>query len=52
MFFDQDIIGNRLPPGTICLTYDDGPGPETLELGRYLAEQHIPATFFVIGQHA
>jgi len=44
------------------LTYDDGPGqasevsegagPRTLELAKYLAEQNIPATFFVIGRHA
>jgi peptidoglycan/xylan/chitin deacetylase (PgdA/CDA1 family) len=60
MFFDRDIKGNRLPPGTVCLTYDDGPGqiqgegpgPRTLELGRVLFAQGIPATFFVIGQHA
>jgi peptidoglycan/xylan/chitin deacetylase (PgdA/CDA1 family) len=62
MFFDQDIKGDRLPPGTLCLTYDDGPGetpgdsdgpgPRTSELGRYLHDQGIAATFFVIGRHA
>src|SRR5262245_40026692 len=60
MFFDSDIKGDRLPPRTLCLTYDDGPGhtdgdgpgPRTLELGRYLFEEGIQATFFVIGQHA
>jgi peptidoglycan/xylan/chitin deacetylase (PgdA/CDA1 family) len=60
MFFDQDLKGNRLPAGTVCLTYDDGPGethgdgpgPRTRDLGQYLQEQGIPATFFVIGRCA
>jgi peptidoglycan/xylan/chitin deacetylase (PgdA/CDA1 family) len=60
MFFHRDIKGGHLPRGTVCLTYDDGPGvtegdgpgPNTLELGRYLFEQEIGATFFVIGRHA
>jgi peptidoglycan/xylan/chitin deacetylase (PgdA/CDA1 family) len=60
MFFDLDIKGDRLPPKTLCLTYDDGPGeterlgpgPQTRALGRFLFEQGIPATFFVLGRHA
>ncbi len=52
MFFDFDIRGGRLPPRTLCLTYDDGPGSETAELGAYLCEQNIAATFFVVGSHA
>ena len=60
MFFHQDIKGDRLPRGTVCFTYDDGPGltegdgpgPNTLELGRYLYEEQVPATFFVVGSHA
>ena len=59
MFFDRDIKGNQLPPKTLCLTYDDGPGetrgdgsgPRTLELGRYLFVQGIRATFFVVGKN-
>jgi peptidoglycan/xylan/chitin deacetylase (PgdA/CDA1 family) len=60
MFFDRDIKGGRLPRGTVCFTYDDGPGatvgdgpgPHTLELAHYLFEQQVHATFFVIGRHA
>jgi peptidoglycan/xylan/chitin deacetylase (PgdA/CDA1 family) len=60
MFFHQDIKGDGLPRGTVCFTYDDGPGvtagkgpgPNTLELGRFLFEEQVPATFFVIGSHA
>jgi peptidoglycan/xylan/chitin deacetylase (PgdA/CDA1 family) len=59
VFFDDDIKADRLPPGTICLTYDDGPGesegdgpgPHTRELGRYLRDAGIRATFFVVGRH-
>src|SRR5262249_4145038 len=48
------------PPGTVCLTYDDGPGetdgdgpgPRTRELGQYLFEEGVQATFFVVGRHA
>jgi peptidoglycan/xylan/chitin deacetylase (PgdA/CDA1 family) len=60
MFFDDDINGNGLPWKTICLTFDDGPGetagdgagPRTAELGSYLVEQGIAATFFVVGKFA
>jgi peptidoglycan/xylan/chitin deacetylase (PgdA/CDA1 family) len=52
MFFDQDLKGADLPAKTLCLTYDDGPGPDTLELGRYLFAEGIRATFFVIGRYA
>jgi len=52
MFFDLDIKADRLAPKTVCLTYDDGPGPHTRALGRYLFEQGIGATFFAVGRHA
>ena len=49
-----------MPEKTLCLTYDDGPGathgpgpgPRTLELAGYLRDEGIPATFFMVGQHA
>jgi peptidoglycan/xylan/chitin deacetylase (PgdA/CDA1 family) len=60
MFFHVDIKADGLPPGTVCLTYDDGPGattgdgpgPRTEELAEYLFARGIAATFFVIGRHA
>jgi peptidoglycan/xylan/chitin deacetylase (PgdA/CDA1 family) len=52
MFLHHDLKGDRLPHRTISLTYDDGPGADTLELGRYLFEEGIAATFFVVGSHA
>jgi peptidoglycan/xylan/chitin deacetylase (PgdA/CDA1 family) len=39
-----------LPDNYISLTYDDGPGPGTLELAKWLYHEHICATFFVVGQ--
>jgi len=38
-----------LPRGYISLTYDDGPGPGTVDLARYLSSEKICATFFVVG---
>ncbi len=52
MFFHRDLKGLELPPGTLCLTYDDGPGRDTLRLGEYLSAEGIRATFFVVGRHA
>lgn len=60
MFLHQGIYGDSLPERTVSLTYDDGPGetvgkgpgPRTSELGRFLREEGIRATFFVVGQHA
>jgi peptidoglycan/xylan/chitin deacetylase (PgdA/CDA1 family) len=52
MLFDHDLKGFDLPARTLCLTYDDGPGPHTLELGRFLHEEGIRAAFFVIGRVA
>lgn len=52
MFFHRDIRGTCLPAGTLCLTYDDGPGDDTAELGDFLSKQGIAATFFVVGSHA
>jgi peptidoglycan/xylan/chitin deacetylase (PgdA/CDA1 family) len=60
MFFDREIRGDRLPQGTLCFTFDDGPGrtdgpgdgPRTAKLGDFLRSQGVPATFFVVGDAA
>src|SRR3954454_18272526 len=52
MLEHNDLKGADLPPKTLCLTYDDGPGPETVDLAHFLFEEEIRATFFVIGRHA
>lgn len=51
-FSGNQLYGRDLPDKTVTLTFDDGPGGRTLELGSYLAEQGIPATFFVLGSAA
>ena len=48
-----------LPEGRLCLTFDDGPGetagagpgPRTTALAELLADEEVPATFFVCGSH-
>jgi peptidoglycan/xylan/chitin deacetylase (PgdA/CDA1 family) len=42
--------GAGLPPKTIALTFDDGPGARTLELSHFLAAEGIRAAFFVNGK--
>lgn len=34
----------------VALTFDDGPGPRTLELVNILLENDVDATFFMVGQ--
>jgi peptidoglycan/xylan/chitin deacetylase (PgdA/CDA1 family) len=46
---ERQLMGNELPEKSIALTYDDGPGARTGELADYLAEQGIPAAFFING---
>jgi thioesterase domain-containing protein/peptidoglycan/xylan/chitin deacetylase (PgdA/CDA1 family) len=40
----------ELPPGTVALTYDDGPGPRSAELARLLRDEGVTGTFFVLGE--
>jgi peptidoglycan-N-acetylglucosamine deacetylase len=40
----------ELSPGSVALTFDDGPGPRTVELAQLLCEQAVPATFFLLGE--
>lgn len=41
--------GSSLPPKTLALTFDDGPGDRTAELSLYLKQEGIEAAFFVNG---
>jgi peptidoglycan/xylan/chitin deacetylase (PgdA/CDA1 family) len=34
----------------VALTFDDGPGPTTPALARWLVANHVPATFFLVGK--
>ncbi len=43
------FLGTSLPPGHIVLTYDDGPGANTLQIAQFLSDLGIQATFFVSG---
>lgn len=46
-----DHLHFTFPAKTLALTYDDGPGPRTLEIAEYLSQNDISATFFVVGKH-
>lgn len=46
----MDLHGGSLPPRTLSLSFDDGPGARTAELSSYLAAQGIAASFFVNGK--
>src|SRR5258708_10332171 len=57
MLSGDQLSGGHLPPYTLSLTFDDGPGtsrascgPKTLRLARYLSSQGIHATFFFTGE--
>jgi peptidoglycan/xylan/chitin deacetylase (PgdA/CDA1 family) len=52
MFAPEPITGDQLPDGALVLTYDDGPGPNTLPVAEYLSGLGIEATFFVVGKFA
>jgi len=52
MFFKNNFTGAELPEKTICLTYDDGPGENTLPIANFLKDEGIQATFFVVGKYA
>jgi peptidoglycan/xylan/chitin deacetylase (PgdA/CDA1 family)/glycosyltransferase involved in cell wall biosynthesis len=44
--------GARPTPGSIALTFDDGPGPDTAAILDVLESYGVPATFFVVGADA
>lgn len=49
--FGQTVTQVRLHGKYVALTFDDGPNPPyTDDIVQYLHEQHVPATFFVVGR--
>lgn len=42
--------GETALPRQVCLTFDDGPSPNTPPLLEILAKEQVPATFFVCAQ--
>ena len=50
MFSSVPITGADLSDGQLVLTYDDGPGPNSLSVAEYLSHLGIEATFFVVGE--
>lgn len=59
MLAENVLTGTTLQEKTVCLTFDDGPGqpffnqtgPKTLEVAKYLHEEGIVATFFMVGKY-
>jgi len=47
-------VQTRLPTEQkkICISFDDGPHPNTLEVAEVLREYNVPAVFFCIGKNA
>ena len=42
--------GETAVPKLVCLTFDDGPSPNTQPILEILAQEKVPATFFVCAQ--
>lgn len=42
------LRGTDFPDGVVALTWDDGPDAHTMDLARFLHDQHVAATFFVV----
>lgn len=51
-FSGPQLYGTGMAAGTLSLTFDDGPGPRTAELSRYLKAEGIQGTFFIQGSAA
>jgi peptidoglycan/xylan/chitin deacetylase (PgdA/CDA1 family)/uncharacterized caspase-like protein len=49
---DKEIFGNKLPPKTVALTFDDGPHPQyTDEIVAILKQYGVPGAFFQVGRN-
>jgi len=49
--FAREGFSPRLADKDLVLTYDDGPGPNTIKIAEYLSARSIRATFFVVGKY-
>ncbi len=52
MYSIDSFTGSDLPDKALCITFDDGPGKDTYDIGKFLFEEGIQATFFVVGKYA
>ena len=43
------VLASRHLAGKVTFTFDDGPGPQSLQLISELKAEHVPAVFFEIG---
>jgi peptidoglycan/xylan/chitin deacetylase (PgdA/CDA1 family)/uncharacterized caspase-like protein len=49
---DKEIFGNKFPPKTVALTFDDGPHPQyTDQIVAILKQYDVPGTFFEVGRN-
>ncbi|MCY4753154.1 polysaccharide deacetylase family protein [Pelomonas aquatica] len=49
---EREVFGDKLPPKTVLLTFDDGPHPHyTDEILEILKRYNAPAVFFELGQN-
>jgi cellulose synthase/poly-beta-1,6-N-acetylglucosamine synthase-like glycosyltransferase/peptidoglycan/xylan/chitin deacetylase (PgdA/CDA1 family) len=46
---DLPVLANSASAGKVTFTFDDGPGPHSLQLISELKAEHVPAVFFEIG---
>lgn len=51
-FTGPQLMGHGMAGGSVSLTFDDGPGPRTSELSRFLKNEGIKGTFFLQGSNA
>ncbi|HEY0055299.1 MAG TPA: polysaccharide deacetylase family protein [Pedobacter sp.] len=52
MYSIDSLTGSDLADKTLCITFDDGPGKDTYDIGKFLFDEGIQATFFVVGKYA
>lgn len=51
-FSGPQLMGHGMASKTVSLTFDDGPGPRTVELSKFLKAEGVQGTFFIQGSAA